>query len=402
MRLRGVTIDGDLNLEHLDWAGPLEFQECTIQGDVRMAHLRLQGRVRLVGSTVEMVTLNYAVINGGVQCSGLEARRGLFALGCEITGALTLQGAELSAPVEDERQNRAALDLYRAKVGDFYGGRIRLLGGLYAIGATFGRNVRLPGAEIWSRAELGLRQGPDSGDGLDLAAAHIDSTLYLFTSTSGPLVMHGGTIRLTNATCRNFRVSREQLVPGMQLEGFEYRVAGPVTEAELLDGLDAQEPAPRRAYAQLAILAASRGNSSIKKRAMLHQQHRLLTATPSWSSARLRHHLFGWLAGYGYAPGRALIWLIGCLVASTAVVRGMSRWIRLPSGETLTSWAQAAAFTVDQIAPFSASGYADQWTIAPHGAFAWAMLYSFDALKLAAWALAALALAAVTGLVRAE
>lgn len=403
LRLSGLVIEGDLNLEYLDWRGPFELKGCHVRGDVRLSYARIQGRLLMSESTVQMVAMRYTFVEGGVHCRELIAHGGLFALGCRITGGLTLQRAELHAPREDERKNRAALDVYRAEIGDVYASRAKFFGGVYGIGIRVSRNVRLAGAEVWSRSTLGWVQGPDAGDGLDLAAAEIGGSLYLWTAEAGPLVMHGGSIRLRNSSCRSLRVTRAQLRADTHMEGLTYATTGPVTEVELLEALDQQLPAPRKAYAQLARFAESTGASAVQRKAMIHQQRRISVGSRWWSPGRVRHTLFGWFAGYGYAPGRAVAWLVGCVLLAAALALAMGESIReVDGGAAMSVWTQAIAFTIDQVAPLTSSGYADQWSVAPSGTVAWLSFYAFVLLKFAAWALAALALVAVTGLARAK
>lgn len=403
LSVRGLVVDGDIPLRHLAWRGPLEMVDCTINGDVRLSYATIQGELSFKGSEVGLLAINYARVEGRVACAGLVAHRGLFALGCHITGSLTLQRAVLSAPPEAERMNRAALDAYRAVIGDLYANGAVLKGGFYALGATFDRNVRLSGAQVWPRAALGWEQGPDAGDGVDLTGATVGSSIYLWSTAKGPLVLNGGTVRLRNVSCRNLRAQAEQLGVETDLEGLTYSNISPVTGAQMLAALDAQTPSPRKGYAQLASHAELIGDPGLKKAAMVHQQRRVGIDRRWTSPSRLRHSMYGLLAGYGYAPGRALGWLLACLALATALIKSQGTYIHADDGvASLQSWPAALAYTLDQIMPFASSGYSDLWSYVPVGGGAWLWYYVFIMLKFASWALAALALAAVTGLIRAK
>jgi len=401
LSVRGLVIEGDVPLRHLAWSGPLKLDDCRINGDVQLSYARIDGELSFKGSEVDTLALNYARVEGRVACAGLVARRGLFALGCHITGSLTLQLAVLSAPSEPERRNRAALDLYRGVIGDLYANGAILEGGFYALGATFERNVRLAGAQVWPRAALGWEQGTDVGNGVDLTGATVGSSIYLWTTAKGPLKVHGGTIRLRNASCRILRAQAHQLGTDADLEGFTYSDIGPLTGAEMLAALDKQSPLPRKGYAQLASHAELIGDPGLRRAAMVHQQKRLGAQWRWRSPSRIRHELYGFLTAYGYAPGRALGWLVGCVALASILVRSQGAYLRSSNGAaSLESWPAAIAYTLDQIMPFASSGYSDLWSYVPTNEVAWIWYYAFTLLKFAAWALAALALAAVTGLIR--
>ena len=403
LSVRGLVVDGDIPLRHIAWRGPFEMTDCTIHGDLRLSYAKIQGELSLKGSELDMLVLNYASVEGRVACSGLVAHRGLFALGSHITGSLTLQRAVLTAPPEVERRNRAALDTYRADIGDLYANGATFNGGFYALGAAFARNVRLAGAQVWPRAALGLEQGPDAGNGVDLTGATVGSSIYLWTTAQGPLEVHSGTIRLRNASCRNLRAQPQQLGAETDLEGLTYSNIGPVTETEMLAALDAQYPPPRKGYAELAKHAEMIGDPGLKRGAMIHQQKRVGAHLPWRNPSRLRHSLYGLFAGYGYAPGRALIWLFACLGVASVLVRWQGGSLHAADGiASLQSWPSAIAYTLDQIMPFASSGYSALWTYVPSDAAAWIWYYIFIVLKFASWAFAALALTAVTGLARAK
>jgi len=359
-----------------------------------------------------MVTMDYANVVGSLDFHDLVAKRGLKGLGCHITGSLYLQRAELSAPKEDELANRAALDLYRAQVGDIYGQHSKFYGGIYATGATVTRSFRLFGGSAWSRQALGLKQGVDAGTGVDLRGIEVGSSLALCGRDGTQALVVEGDLRLANASCGLLRVTFEQLTSSTDMEGLTYSDLRPITGMEFLQALDGRTPAPRRAYAELASFAEVNGMVDLQRKAMEQQQRRMLERRVQGGtghvvkdlvhpSTRFRHWLYGITVGYGYKPGLALLWLVGCLVLATVVVWAMGAYIHNADGsQVLTSWPQAAAFTIDLISPFPASGYADQWTINPSSFGSWLAFYSVSALRVLAWVFGILGIGAVSGVIR--
>jgi hypothetical protein len=148
---------------HAKWNGVLEVIDCVVEGDLLLTHAELRGHVELRGTTLRTLDIRYVHLRGRLTGAGLTALRGIRGLGASITGGLAIQDAVLTAPPEAESKNLAALDIYRASIGDLFLNRSTLYGGLYAIGASVTRNVRLQQAKVWSREELGLPAGGGRG-----------------------------------------------------------------------------------------------------------------------------------------------------------------------------------------------------------------------------------------------
>ena len=400
--VRGVTILGDVNLSHLDWSGGLELAACDIQGDLILSHAKIKGRISLEDSKVATLALDYAEIEGGLFGKRLQAIRGVFALGARISGALALQDSILQAPPEGERRNRAALDTYRASIGDVFLNRATLNGGFYGIGMTVTRNLRLAGASVSSRRSMGLDQGPDAGDGIALAGASVGGSIYLWTAASGPVQINGGSISLSNASSSRLWVSVEQLDSlAISMDGYKYRTIAPATGNEMLRALDRANPFPRNAYTELARYAEALGEEDLKRRALIHQQRRVSKGSKAFTLTGARRRMFGLLVNYGYSPSRALIGLAICIASASSVLHWHGNFIQSKSGfELLHSWPQAIALSTDYLLPFSVLDFRAQWIVSPVGPSQWSWFLILSIVKIASWALAALALASATGLIR--
>ena len=152
--LCGYNIDGDVDLSYSEWHGRIELCECRIAGNFDISHAILRGRICLDGSSVVELLAADATLDGALYLrNGFAASHGVTALGVKISGGLSLTGSFLTAPRAD--RTRSALGLYRAHLGDLFLNGACLDGGLYGIGLSVDRNLRLQGARVRSRLALG-------------------------------------------------------------------------------------------------------------------------------------------------------------------------------------------------------------------------------------------------------
>jgi hypothetical protein len=404
IRIRNTRFIGDINLSHLEWRGTIDLDGCTVRGDLDLSHAKLDGRLSLSGTTLEMLLLAYTEINGPFIGTGLIAKRGVYALRARITGGVALQEADISAPREDAMRNRAALEMYHADIGDLYLNRATLRGGFSAVGMNVGRNIRLQGANIFSRSSIGLKQGADAGEGIDLSGSSIGSSLYL-AGTAGDVHMNSGTIRLTNAKCRNFRVTDDELLYlRLAIDGFTYATLSPATGERLLEMLDREDKIPLAAYRSLKAYAASIGAVSLQRAAAVHLQERITRSGPGWwTPTGAWHRLLGWSVGFGYKPGRALLWLVVCIGIESFILRWAGSFVKPKDGlVAIHAWPQAVALAVDSMVPFTSLGYQSNFNLLPSGPEQWWFFAIFTLMRVVAWILAALGIAAVTGVIRQE
>ena len=138
-------------------------------------------------------------------------------------------------------------------------------------------------------------------------------------------------------------------------------------------------------YQQLAAFYRGLGRDDWARRVLLESQRRRRGQRPRWS------RWWGWLqdalAGYGYAPGRALLLLTGAFVAGWLV---FGSYPPTPADPAAHPVFNAALYTLDVLIPAPALGQTSDWN--PHGiAFAVAA-----ALHLLGWLLAITVVAAIT------
>lgn len=125
--IRGVVIEGDIDLAYLEWRGDLDLRYCRINGALKINHMVLHGRLQLDGVEVTRVEAEYAVVDGPFLFREGLCRSGFPALGIHISGSLNLRKTELRAP--EDKPNSAALGLFRAHIGDIFLTESRLEGG---------------------------------------------------------------------------------------------------------------------------------------------------------------------------------------------------------------------------------------------------------------------------------
>jgi len=111
--------------------------------------------------------------------------------------------------------------------------------------------------------------------------------------------------------------------------------------------------------------------------------------------------MFDAIVGFGYLPSRAISWLFVTIAIAIAISRFSAPAIKSTEGQPLEeSWPAAAAFAVGEILPVGAIGWRGTLYLQPSSSFEWVAYFSLIVLKILAWVLAALSLAAATGLVR--
>jgi hypothetical protein len=394
--LEGLHIAGDLDLSYLRWSGRLNLRHCRVTGSVILSYASIQGMVCLDGSTVDEVEAVDATVNGSFYLrDGFAAARGLRGLGLTVTGALSVTWAKLGVPLD--KPGRAALDICRASVGDLSVTSARLNGGLYADGATIGRNIRLQDARIRSRASLGLEHNGEAGGGVNLVDVHAGGSITLW-SAKRPGFELKGSVNLDGATCQELVVNPKQLRDLLlRVDDFNYTRLRPATGEDMFAMLDRIDLSPG-GYGQLAALFERQGEPERGRAARIRVQWRLAQKYSRWSWEGMRRRALGFFVGYGYRPSRALAGLAGCLVVSTVLIAvHPSLFQPNGSGPAHLSFIQAVGLAVDNVVPLISTGLSGQWTL---NADQWPWFTALLVLKLAGWALTLLAAAAVTGLIR--
>ncbi|GAA2510783.1 hypothetical protein [Winogradskya humida] len=402
--LVGLVIHG-VNLSYRHWSGRLNLVKCLFTGSFNVSHAVVQGRICLDGSHVAGFHAIDARIDGSIHLrDGFTAPDGVRGLGLSVTGSLSVRGSTLGAPAEVP--SRAALDLFRASIGDLFVNNSDLRGGIYANGSTIRRNIRLQGARIQSRQLAGMTSAADAGDGISLVNVTVGGAIYFWTSEAGPTDLQG-TVSLNGARCQTWTVHPTQLEKAdISIDNFTYRRILPATGSDVLRLLSGSSIAPS-AYGHLAEHFEALGQPALSRITRISLQRRLARSYPLRSREGFTRRTLGILVGYGYRPALALLWLSVAVTMSGLLIMLHPGLFQPAKGSaakapTSMSWVESIALAVDNVVPFISTGSKEQWTLTTTNLDDWPWFTALLLLKIAGWAFAILGAASVTGAIRSK
>ena len=131
-------------------------------------------------------------------------------------------------------------------------------------------------------------------------------------------------------------------------------------------------------------------------------ENRITKATHALSWYGLRRRAYRFVAAYGFAPSRAFLGLLVCALIY-GLLAHLSRGAFALSGQI--PGADKAVFspvryTLESILPLPGGGQGIRWQVNQHHRWSDLLYSALTLIRLAAWALAGIALASITGLVR--
>jgi hypothetical protein len=405
--IRGIAFSGDVDLAYFDWRGELDLTYCRIEGRLKLSHAGIGGTVKLDKTHISgSVDARYAVVDGAFLFRNSVCKQGLYGLAMHVRGSLNLTGTEIWAP--SDHPNRCAIELFRATLGDVFLARSSVHGGIYGNGCQVDRNVRLQGATVVGRAEMGWETGPDSaGAAITLVGATIGSGLYLSWKTPGekdPRWSVTGLVALGRATCRSLHVRPSDLAGiRLSIDYFEYSRLVEVTPDEWLAVVQSVPNVGGQPYTCLASYCAEVGRIDLQRKVLIALQRRITSELPTRSRERWRRRAWDWTVVYGYSPARAVLWLVLCVAISVAVLRFGGSFLIHDDGlrtRGVRSLTDSVTLAADNLLPFAGLGAARHWSAKPEDAVECVWMIAFVSLKFLAWGLAGLGLASVTGVAR--
>jgi uncharacterized protein YjbI with pentapeptide repeats len=386
--LVGASIGGQLDLSgaHLDGKkGPaLSAQMLTVTENMFCDEgFRADGAVSLAGASIGgQLVLSGAHLNGkkgpALSAQRLTVTQDMFCnKGFRADGAVILAGGNignlsLSGAHLDGKKGPAliAQDLTVTQAM-FCVGQFRADGEISLIGASIGGQLVLSGAHL------------NSKEGFALRAEELTVTGDMFCNKG--FRADGGVI-LTRAKIGALIDDRGSWPRPLDLDGLIYGDLTNMPARERLDWLKRSvvgySPQP---YEQLAGYYRRLGNDEQARRVLLAKQRQRRRQRLWWT------RWWGWLqdalVGYGYAPGRALLWLAGAFVAGWLVFRARPP---APAGAGPHPDFNAALYTLDVLIPAPALGQASDWD--PRGVG----LAVATGLHILGWLLAITVIAAIT------
>lgn len=407
LTLDGAQISRGAFLEGLEVIGEVRALRADIGGQLILTEARLNNQ----GG--DALTLDGVQINGDAFLTGMEASGATRMHGAYVTGILMLVGAKLANP----EGNALTLDKAEITGGAF-------LSGLKATG-----EVRTFGALINGQLDLARVNLTNPGrEALNLSTATLD-TVTMDDSSS-----IDGRINLSFVTIRVLAVGEKKPPEGLPVlssaHGWKVGAVHGFLRTDrdtARDWLDTVDALPRRAsrkefeaqpWKELAKVYDQIGQPEDGRRLRFWAAQRTTRVVP-WTSKLVRWPYAG-LVGYGYYPATIFFWLLGLWVsafilcslnaqaftptdfrASTITVVNGNQSEEVPAtGATPTPSNypsfSAGLFAMDTALPAAATGQAAAWRITGN---AW-LPGLFAIFKGFAWALTALLLAGITGLLR--
>lgn len=401
--LRGVVLVGDVDLAYVRFTGLLRLADCLIKGRLILTRARIEGLLSLNGSRVLEVKAAGAHINGSIEMrDGFIAECGVLGSRLVVTESLRVGGARLTAPKDNP--SRAALDVYRAQIGDFFGSGAVLDGGLYMVGSIIQRNVRLQGAKVRSRSSCGFDSNADAGPGVGLASSDVGGSIFL-SGTKGDLYLQGE-VSLRGTSCHRFVASAPLLESNeLDLADFTYERLADDDWKRLFCAIERRRAFAPTSYRQLSEYLRKRGDllESTKVEVALQRRYSKMVAWWTWEG--LRRRVLGMTVRYGYRPAMALLWLGVCLALASCVI-ALHHDVFIYTGEGGTAqdgmaWTQVLALGVDAVVPLVQVGIKD-WVLNIGDSSLWPWLGALLVLKFLGWALALLAAGSISGLIQTD
>jgi hypothetical protein len=258
-------------------------------------------------------------------------------IGASIKGSLTLAGAHLDGkggPALDAGGLNVRRDMF-CNEGFQADGNISLLD------ASIGGQLVLQGAHLdgWGRPAL-------TAQGLTVAAAMFCDRGF----------QASGEVRLVAANIGALIDEKESWPKHLRLNGLTYGDLTYMPARERIEWLKRSAGYVPQPYEQLAAYYRRLGLDEQARRVLLHKQRQRRRQRPWWA------RWWGWLqdalAGYGYAPGRALLLLAGAFVAGWVV---FSTHHPAPASPGPHPAFNAALYTVDVLIPAPAIAQAGDW-----------------------------------------
>jgi hypothetical protein len=351
LKLPGATVKHRLWLNQCSIAGGIDLSEATTRGlrlrgcrvgAVQLDRARINGVLSLRGAHLDgkdgrALSADGLTVAEGMYCDqGFQADGEVSLLSASI-GILSLKGAHL-----DGKDGRA-LSADRLTVAEsmFCDQGFQADGEVSLLGASIGGQLNLHGAHLDGKDGRAL-----SAQGLTVAAEMLCDRGF----------RADGEVKLAGAKIGRIVDERKSWPRRLNLNQLTYDDLTYLPARERLDWLNRSAGYSPQPYEQLAGYYRRLGHDEQARCVLLAKQRQRTEQRPWWA------RWWGWLqdalAGYGYAPGRALLLLAGAFVAGWLV---FSTRHPVPVGPGLHPAFNAALYTLDVLIPAPALGQASDW-----------------------------------------
>jgi hypothetical protein len=373
--LRGIRIDGELDLNFAEIKFPFSAWKCVFVEDIILQDAQLRG-FYLVSCQIKSLNAGRAIIDGPVLLRNTEAKGEVNLSGTKIGGDLECDGAQFlnaedlalnadGAKIEGNvfLRNRfkaeGQVNLEGATIGGALqcdGGKFlnarglalfahvaKIEGGVYLRYFKAEGQVNLMGTKIGGNLECGGGNfsDPDAW-ALDASGAKIEGDVFLRYGFEAD-----GEVNLSGATIGNLEIhdviKADQMVLNLRLTQvktfWDDENSWPKSENLFLDGFRYErlyEEAPFEAesrkkwlrlqsrekflpqpYEQLAAVLRQMGHERDARLVMIEKNYERARSTPFLQQGWLWYNVFGRLIGYGYTPWRAFAMSVAMIVLGT-------------------------------------------------------------------------------------
>ncbi|WP_310773635.1 hypothetical protein [Mycobacterium sp. Z3061] len=372
-------------------------------GEIRAVGINIRGQLVLTGANLrnrgdDALSLHDAKIAGGLFADDLQVDGGVHAHGAEIGLSLQLNRmAVFNADSISMRFDNARVHGDTSAIGLIAFGEVRAAGACFDGQLDLRRaDLRNPGNTALTLAHTKIRvlnlQSVRTVGRLSLHRAEV-SDLRTCEYPPGPLIATGWAISDVHGPLRS-EVRGTTVVSGWS-RARDWLLTDP-------DGVTAQP------WKALADAYERNGDPAGGRRLRFEAAKEVTRQSPPWS--RTVGTAYGLLVGHGYYPRRAAIWLIAVLALSLILVANAREdFVPVQQGKSYTAEDPCSthtdyrcfaslSYTIGNVLPTIGSSASPDWIIAPDATL-W-LASGLPLLKLASWALAAILVAGVTGLLR--
>lgn len=385
--LRGVSEDGTVRLVSATFGGQLSFEASEITNGAGPA--LYADRVR----TGSRLSLRNATMRGTRDGGTVRL------LGAHIGGQLDLEHSEIT----NDTDSALTADALHIDSDAFLGNAI-------VRGAGKDETIRLVGANIGGYADLTVKElSHDAGRLLDLTLTRVEEVLVL----PARVVCPSGDTQAARPVCPSH--GRQMNARGLRFASLE-SVSWRQWLHLLVHHTPTYSPQP---YQQLAAVERAAGHDNNARHILITQQEDLRHRAPEALGGRIgqwRHWLWGSLGRYGYRAHRlvtalaltlALAGGLGYLAGHLTTRPGHHAAERVPPPGAASSspgkpcsTAELIGVGIDRGLPIGATGLRARCELDTGTRWGQAFTYALWVLQALVWALATLAIAAYTGLVR--
>jgi hypothetical protein len=341
--------------------GPINLANANVKGMLHFHNARLDGKG---GPALEAEAIT---VTQGMFCTGKFRSKGQIVLsGAKIEGHLIFSSAQLNGV------NGLSLvaDVLSVSQDLYCNEKFRARGGISLADASIGSQLS------FSSARLDGRGGPALiGDGVTVVKDFFcDENFHAI-----------GEVTLRGAKIGTLTDDKKSWPKRMRLDGLIYDNLTYMSAGNRLRWLKRSVGYRAQPYEHLAAYYRRLGHDEQARRVLLAKQRTRTNQHPWWLRG------WGWLqdgiAGYGYAPGRALVLLVAAFIAGWLVFRSHHPAAVGPGPHPEFN---AALYTLDVLIPAPSLGDANDWD--PHGA----ALALATGLHVLGWLLAITIIAAIT------